>query len=59
MNPDRVPIFLSKVNGSSSKMCMPFGGKCLNLFDDIDLLSFRQSGAIEEWFDGESRNDAE
>jgi hypothetical protein len=34
---------------------------CLNLLDDIDLLSFRQSGAIEYWFDefGESRYDAE
>jgi hypothetical protein len=34
--------------------------RCFNLFDEIDLLSFRQSGVIEKWFDefGENRYDA-
>jgi hypothetical protein len=34
--------------------------RCLNLFDDIDLLGFKQSGAIKQWFDefDESRYDA-
>jgi hypothetical protein len=63
MNPDRVPTFLSKVNGSplQSVYIVWRQVKRLNLLDDINLLSFRQSEVIEQWFDefGESRCDVE